>query len=93
MLELGSFSQECHERVGAYAAASSIDFLVCVGELSGFIAQAAQDNGMSPESIVRCPDAESALAIVSEQVKPGDAVLVKASHSIGLDAVAKGLVS
>lgn len=93
MLELGSFSQECHERVGAYAAASSIDFLVCVGELSGFIAQSAQDNGMSPESIVRCPDAESALAIVSEQVKPGDAVLVKASHSIGLDAVAKGLVS
>ena len=92
MLELGDFSKECHERVGIMAAGAALDLLVCVGDLSRFMAQAATDAGMREDVVLRCPDARAALALLRDVVKPGDAVLVKASHSIGLDMVAKGLV-
>ena len=93
MLELGDFAHECHERVGGYAVDAGVDLLVCVGELSEYIAQSAEAHGMERSHIVRCPDAAAALEAVSAHVCPGDAVLVKASHSIGLDSVVKGLVN
>ena len=47
---------------------------------------------MRREAIATCADAQEALAAVRDAVQPGDAVLVKASHSIGLNLVAEGLV-
>lgn len=92
MLELGDFSQECHERVGKMAAAANLDELVCVGELSQHMARAAIEAGMLAEHVCTCADAAEALGIVQPLVQPGDAVLVKASHSIDLARVAEGLV-
>ena len=80
MGELGPISEEGHARVGADAAAAGVDLLVCVGPLSRGIARAAED------------DAAAALAYARPLVDRGDAVLVKASHSVGLERVVEGLV-
>ena len=93
MLELGDFARECHERVGAYAAEAGLDRLLCVGELSTSIAAEAARRGMDPAAITCHADAAAALAEVRELLEPEDAVLVKASHSIGLQAVVEGLVA
>lgn len=92
MLELGDFSQECHERVGVMAANAEVDWLVCVGELSRDMARAAHEAGLAPEAISTCDNAEEALALIVPKLMSGDAVLAKASHSIGLDRIVKGLV-
>lgn len=93
MLELGDFAKECHERVGVMAARAKVDMLVCVGELSRDMARAAEEAGLDGNVISTCDSAEEALALIVPLLEPGDAVLAKASHSIGLDRIVKGLVS
>lgn len=92
MLELGEYALSSHENMGAIAAASNLDMLVCVGDLARSIATAAHAHGMPEDSIVSCATADEALNAIKPLLKPGDAVLVKASHSIGLERVVEGLV-
>ena len=92
MGELGPVSEEGHARVGADAAAAGVDLLVCVGPLARGIAQAATQAGLSADRVVCVDDAAAALAYARPLVEKGDAVLVKASHSVGLERVVEGLV-
>lgn len=92
MGELGSFSQACHESVGVAAAHANLDYLVCVGQLARFIAQAAEKEGFDIERIIVVDTRNEALAFLKEQMTSEDAVLVKASHFMELDRVAKGLL-
>ena len=78
--------------VGADAAAAGIDALVCVGPLARGIARGANAAGLAADRIACVDDAAAALAYVRPLVGEGDAVLVKASHSVGLERVVEGLV-
>ena len=93
MGELGDFTQEGHEKAGSFVASSSLDCLLCVGELSRFIAQAAIRDGYPEQHVHQMPSREAALAYLKENMTSGDAVLVKASHSMELDRIAKGLLN
>ena len=93
MGELGDFTQEGHEKAGSFVASSSLDCLLCVGELSRFIAQAAIRDGYPEQQVHQMPSREAALAYLKEHMTSGDAVLVKASHSMELDRIAKGLLN
>jgi len=92
MGELGDFAEACHRGVGAHAAALSLDRLVCVGELSSFIAEGARDAGMDAARISRAATVADVLEELDTLLEPGDAVLVKASHFMGLTRVVEGLV-
>lgn len=92
MGELGDCAAAGHERVGLFAATQPLDRLVCVGSLSNLIADAAIRAGMDEEKITRLPQASDVLGDLSEYLREGDAVLVKASHFMGLESVAKELV-
>ena len=92
MGELGDFAEACHRGVGAHAAALSLDRLVCVGELSAFIAAGARDAGMDAARISRAATVADVLEELDTLLEPGDAVLVKASHFMGLTRVVEGLV-
>ena len=92
MGELGDHAAECHDRIGAYAATLPLDRLVCVGELAQGIADAAEREGMPKERIVRAASVPQALEDVDAWLRPGDAVLVKASHFMELERVVEGLV-
>ncbi len=92
MGELGPVSEEGHAQVGYDAASAGVDLLVCVGPLARGIANAAVETGLAAERVVCVEDAAAALAYARPLVGKGDAVLVKASHSVGLEKVVEGLV-
>jgi len=84
MAELGRTAPEYHREVGAAAKELGIDQLLAVGELArGYL-----EAGVPGRSV---PNVHEALRELDEIVRPGDAVLVKASRAIGLEAVAEAL--
>jgi UDP-N-acetylmuramoyl-tripeptide--D-alanyl-D-alanine ligase len=84
MAELGRTGPEHHREVGEAAAELGVDELLAVGELArGYL-----DAGVPGHWV---PNVHDALRALDELVRPGDAVLVKASRAIGLEAVAEAL--
>jgi UDP-N-acetylmuramoyl-tripeptide--D-alanyl-D-alanine ligase len=90
MLELGDAADDGHRAVGE-AAARTADWLVVVGEGASGIADGAEAAGLDPARTIRVPDAEAALDVVTDRLRDGDVVLLKASRGIGLDRVVDGL--
>lgn len=84
MLELGSIEQQAHEQVGVWAAESGICQLVAVGNASKAMVQAAQQKGLCA---VHCDTHQQAAETLAQQMKPGDALLAKASRGIKLETV------
>lgn len=93
MGELGDFAPACHAGIGELAATLPLDRLVCVGELATYIADAAEGAGMDAARIVRAATISDVLGEMDTCLEPGDAVLVKASHFMGLERVVEGLVN
>lgn len=93
MLELGEYAAEGHARVGAEAARYGVDLLVCVGTLSHGIADTARAAGVPPEDVFEVPAAADAAQLLRGRIARGDAVLVKGSHSMGLDRVVQELIA
>ena len=84
MAELGRTGPEYHREVGEAAAELGVDELLAVGELArGYLA-----GGVPGRSVA---NVHEALREVDGVVRPGDAVLVKASRAVGLEAVADAL--
>jgi UDP-N-acetylmuramoyl-tripeptide--D-alanyl-D-alanine ligase len=84
MAELGRTAPEYHHDVGEAAAALGVDELLAVGELArGYL-----DGGVPGRWVANVHEAVRELP---EVVRPGDAVLVKASRAVGLEAVATAL--
>jgi UDP-N-acetylmuramoyl-tripeptide--D-alanyl-D-alanine ligase len=84
MAELGRTGPEYHRQVGAAASELGVDELLAVGEL----AREYLEGGVPGRWAANVHDA---LRQVDELVRPGDAVLVKASRAVGLEAVAAAL--
>lgn len=87
MAELGAGEADGHAEVGT-AAAEVADLVVAVGT-TGPLADTARAGGAE---VVEVADAAAAVAALRDTVGPEDVVLVKASRSAGLEAVAEGLL-
>jgi len=87
MRELGDGSVEAHREIGAYAAAR-VDQLLVVGQDARGIHDGAVESG-TPSVLVE--DNDAAVEWLREQVREGDAVLVKASNGARLYEVAAAL--
>jgi UDP-N-acetylmuramoyl-tripeptide--D-alanyl-D-alanine ligase len=84
MAELGRTAPDYHREIGQAAAELGIDELLVVGELArGYL-----DHGVPGCWVANVHEAVRELGDV---VHPGDAVLVKASRAVGLEAVAAAL--
>ena len=81
MAELGEHAERHHREIAALAAELGVE-VIAVGDLA---------RGYGAETWV--PDAASALAAARERVRPGDAVLVKASRSVALEGIAPALAN
>jgi UDP-N-acetylmuramoyl-tripeptide--D-alanyl-D-alanine ligase len=97
MAELGHAERAEHAAVGYAVAQLGIDELLVVGDVGEDIATeihtaATARTGAWQGSSRLVPDADAALRTLRERLTPGDTVLVKASHSVGLDRVALGLL-
>ncbi|RAG80658.1 UDP-N-acetylmuramoyl-tripeptide--D-alanyl-D-alanine ligase [Streptacidiphilus pinicola] len=94
MRELGEDSLAEHDAVGRLAVRLNIATLVAVGGREAACMElGARNEGSWGEESVLVPDADSAIELLREQVRPGDVVLVKASRSVGLEKVAAALLT
>ncbi len=89
MRELGPAGPALHAAIGRPAATVGLGLLVTVGELSGHLAEAARAAAGKSLEVLSYPDAASAAEAVNTWLTGGDLVLVKASRSMGLEAVAR----
>ncbi|TAL14720.1 MAG: UDP-N-acetylmuramoyl-tripeptide--D-alanyl-D-alanine ligase, partial [Frankiales bacterium] len=92
MAELGDDSREAHMDLGRFAVRLDLGRLVVVGEDAGGIHAGAVLEGSWGSESVHVPDADAAVALLREELAPGDVVLVKASRSAGLERVAAALL-
>lgn len=91
MLELGDDAPARHRESGRRLA-GRVDIVAGVGPLSKEIVAGAREAGLAQWDTAHFEDAVAAADAVPHLVRPGDAVLVKASRSLRLETVVDALV-
>lgn len=84
MLEIGKFAMEEHEKIGTIGG-QFLGQLFTVGSRAKFIAEGAKNVGMAKKSIYSFDDVNAAISEVKKNIKKGDVVLIKGSHSMNLE--------
>jgi UDP-N-acetylmuramoyl-tripeptide--D-alanyl-D-alanine ligase len=88
MRELGAHSEALHRKVGCEVAACAPDLLLAVGPCAtAFLAQEAIASGLSAARVRLAQSAPEAAAVLSDCVREGDSVLLKASRGMALENV------
>jgi UDP-N-acetylmuramoyl-tripeptide--D-alanyl-D-alanine ligase len=88
MAELGPDEVAEHENLGRTVARSGVSRIVAVGEPARPIERSAALEGSWDGEASWVPDVEGAVALLREELRPGDVVLVKASRAASLERVA-----
>lgn len=93
MFELGEESDRLHGSIGEYAAGHGVDSLIFVGASAKYMYEQARVH--EDVEIRFYPNKELLLAALSdtskEILKPGDTILVKASHGMGFSEIVEYL--
>jgi UDP-N-acetylmuramoyl-tripeptide--D-alanyl-D-alanine ligase len=90
MLEMGDYGPLAHREVGAHVPGRA-DVLITVGELGREIARAAREAGVPSTAVHECDSAAGAVSLLRHILRPGDMLLVKASHGMRLEAIVEAL--
>src|SRR5205823_644716 len=90
MLELGSYAEEGHLKVGRRARAVA-DTLVVVGNLGRLIGEEALRAGMRPGRVFFAADNGQVIDHLRRILKPGEYVLVKGSRGLQMEEIVDGL--
>ncbi len=80
MMELGSFEEEGHRKVGCRAA-DVVDYLIVIGARSKITAEEARACGLNSASILQLENNPAAIEHLKEALQPDDVVLIKGSLS------------
>lgn len=91
MLELGDKAEEYHAELGRKIAVSQVDLLVLLGAFSAVVRDAATRAGLDAAKISIANDHSTAVELLTNYLKPGDLLLLKASRGIRLELVEQGL--
>jgi UDP-N-acetylmuramoyl-tripeptide--D-alanyl-D-alanine ligase len=91
MKELGDFAREGHRSVGRAAAKTAPDLLLLVGPMTSHIADAARESGFPDDRIQQFATTDEAAAAAPALVHTGDAILVKGSRSLAMEALTAAL--
>jgi UDP-N-acetylmuramoyl-tripeptide--D-alanyl-D-alanine ligase len=81
MLELGSYGEAAHRKLGAWMSDFPVDLFIAVGPLMGLAAE--EFSGRS----IKAGDAEEARRILLGEYRKGDAILIKGSRSMQMERV------
>jgi UDP-N-acetylmuramoyl-tripeptide--D-alanyl-D-alanine ligase len=93
MGELGEDTVTAHDDIGRLVVRLNIGKLIVVGESAAAMHHGATQEGSWGEESTLVPDAEAAIALLHDQLQPGDVVLVKASKVAKLWRVADALLA
>ena len=88
MGELGELTDRAHYNMGALAAMLGVDMVVAIGDKAAKIADGAAQSG---SSVLYFTSQEEALPELRRQLRPGTAVLVKASHAMHFEKMTEQL--
>ena len=89
MKELGGLSEQSHREVGIAASNSDVDILVCYGEESAYIADEGRKGNI--KEVAHFTDKEQVANYLTDTVRPGDALLFKASRAMKLEDIIQSL--
>lgn len=89
MFELGEKEEELHREIGAYVAEKAVDVLICAGELSRFMYEEAVKKSSGEVYYFKTRD--EMMTYLKEILKPGDNILIKASHGMQFEKVVEFL--
>lgn len=92
MKELGIHTNEEHEKLGRFAAAT-LDILVTVGPFAKGIAKGALAAEMSEKNILQFDDSREAGKFLESVISEGDLILVKGSQAIRMERVTEELMA
>jgi UDP-N-acetylmuramoyl-tripeptide--D-alanyl-D-alanine ligase len=90
MLELGSYEEEGHRKVGRRAL-DVVDLLVTVGPRGRIIGHEALALGMAPEAVEITADNDAAIAYLRRVIAPGDIILIKGSRGMTMEQIVNAL--
>ncbi|MGE5618640.1 MAG: UDP-N-acetylmuramoyl-tripeptide--D-alanyl-D-alanine ligase [Sphingomonadaceae bacterium] len=90
MLELGSYAEEGHQRVGRRAA-DVADVLVAVGSLGALVGREALAAGKSEDSVFLASTNREAIQHLKRILQPGDCVLVKGSRGMRMEEIVEAI--
>ena len=97
MKELGVYSKNAHRSIGVAVGKAyqkkQLDYFLAVGTLTGEAADAATENGMPQERVMRRLDAETAATTLVGTIDENDVVLVKGSQSMRMERVVKAAMA
>ena len=82
--ELGDYANEEHDRIGRLIVRLNVQKLIVVGHAARHIHNAAGLEGSWDGESVLVDSVEEAYAVLREELREGDVVLVKSSNSAGL---------
>jgi UDP-N-acetylmuramoyl-tripeptide--D-alanyl-D-alanine ligase len=91
MTELGELAEKFHEEAGLQAARAGVTGLIGVGAAAAPILAGTKAVPSWQGELLQVADAAAAVAALGQRLRGGDVVLVKASHSVGLETVALAL--
>lgn len=94
MFELGEGQEEMHSEIGRYAVEQGIEVLVCVGELSWNMFNAATLTRTAMKKNIQIyymQDTQEVIDKIDIILEKGDSILVKASHGMGFAEVVEAL--
>lgn len=92
MLELGKYTIDEHKRIGGIAG-KICDILLCVGVRARYMAEGAQNAGLSEKNIFQFDDAHEAGKFLEQMLQSGDVVLVKGSQSMRMERVVEEVMA
>jgi len=92
MFELGDYETAGHQEVGRIAAENGVEVLLAIGERARFIAQGAEDAGMSRDQIHYFASKEQGVEFLRHNIDKRDTVLFKASRGMGLESMVSDLL-
>lgn len=87
MLELGKQAKFLHAQAGRWAVEAGIDLLITVGPLTREMVASAWEAGLPLERSEAFDSPEAAGRFLFEQLRPGDAVLLKGSRGMCMEQV------
>lgn len=90
MMELGSYEEEGHRKVGCRAA-GVVDMLIVIGRRAKFIAEEAVACGLPKAQILVLDDNQAAVTELKRILEPDNIVLIKGSNSQRMNEIVTAL--
>jgi len=93
MLEIGHYTEEGHQLVGAKVFALGIDYLIAIGEKARDFVRGAKAAGMAEDKLFYFDRPDEASQFLLNRIKMGDILLVKGSQGIRTEKIVKELMA